>query len=240
MRLGVLIIGSLYWDNSTIREEWRCERLEMDAAKHVEVPIRYGRLSSSRGCTYTMVFSMNLVRQNQFGRAIVVPYKRPVNSIKNLIEEAKRLWAAESKKEKSTRISARNGWGHVALLENPDRCIPSDLRQGWTERVSRESCYGQLMNSAVGEEVVVDKSGFLKIPWPKSEDGIDLGLDALLATATNPTICRGLYPSAQQIAAAWNTTDGKKSVDYFCKNRAHGIKTFQDIEIEDRLSKLWQ
>ena len=99
MRLGVLIIGSLYWDNSTIREEWRCERLEMDAAKHVEVPIRYGRLSSSRGCTYTMVFSMNLVRQNQFGRAIVVPYKRPVNSIKNLIEEAKRLWAAESKKE---------------------------------------------------------------------------------------------------------------------------------------------
>jgi hypothetical protein len=96
------------------------------------------------------------------------------------------------------------------------------------------------MNSAAGEEDVVDQSGFLKIPWPESEDGTDLSLDALLATATNPTICRGVYPSVQQIADAWDTPDGRNNVDYFCKNKAHGIKTFQDIEIQDRLKELWQ
>ena len=96
------------------------------------------------------------------------------------------------------------------------------------------------MNSANGEEVVVDKDGFLKIPWPKSEGGSDLGVDALLATATNPTIVGGCYPLAPEIAKAWDTRDGKNYIDYFCKNRAHGIKTFQDTKIEDRLRKLWQ
>ena len=118
--------------------------------------------------------------------------------------------------------------------------MSDELRDGWTKRVSRESCYGQLMNSANGEEVVVDKDDFLEIPWPESEDGSDLGVDALLATATNPTIVGGRYPSAQQIADAWNNPVGKSHVDYFCKNRAHGIKTFQDTEIEDRLRELWQ
>ena len=242
MKLGVLIIGSLYWDNTQNRKKWRSERLDMNSKKHihVKVPIRYGRRSSSRGCTYTMVFSMELVRQNRFGRAIVVPCKKPVHSGNDLVEEAKRLWAAESNKEKSSRISARNGWGHVALVENSGRRLPADLLRRWTEQVSRESCYGQLMNSAAGEEDVVDQSGFLKIPWPESEDGTDLSLDALLATATNPTICRGVYPSVQQIADAWDTPDGRNNVDYFCKNKAHGIKTFQDIEIQDRLKELWQ
>ena len=112
-----------------------------------------------------------------------------------------------------------------------------ELRTRWTERVSREPYYGQL-NSAVDEDVVVDESGFLKIPWPESEDRSDLGVDLLLATATNPTIVGGHYPSAQQIADAWNSPNGRNYVDYFCKNRAHGIKTFQDDIIQARLREL--
>lgn len=98
------------------------------------------------------------------------------------------------------------------------------------------------MNSAVGEEVAVDKCGFLNIPWPGSKDRSDLGLNALLATTTNPTIVGGHYPSPEKIADAWNTPDpeGKCHVDYFCENRKSRIKTFQDCEIEDRLKDLRQ
>lgn len=58
--LGVLMIGSLYWDCSSIRKKWRRTRLDMDREQHVCVPIRYGRCSQSRGMSYTMVFSAGL------------------------------------------------------------------------------------------------------------------------------------------------------------------------------------
>ena len=234
MKIGVLIIGSLYWDKSEHRQKWRGERLDLDAQQYVKAPIRYGRRSGSRGCSYTMVFSAGLGAE-QFGHAIVIPCKS-----QDLVKEAECLWLAErpSGNKPNGRISA--DWGCVGLLENPAHPIPDELHDVWTKRVLGESCYGQLMNSGCDEEVVVDKSGFLKIPWPKSEDSPDLGIDVLLATATNPTIVGGRYPSAQQIANAWNTPVGKGYVDYFCKNRAHGIKTFQDTEIEDRLRELWQ
>ena len=242
VKIGVLIIGSLYWDDLTHRDKWRRARLCLDAKRHVRAPIRYGRRSGSRGCSYTMVFSLSLV-PDKLGRAIVVPCCRTVRSASDLVDEAVHLWTAETSygKNPKCRISAMNGWGCVALLENPDHPMSDELRACWTNRVSRELCYGQLLNSAVGEEVVVDKSGFLNIPWPSSEDGSDLGVDALLATATNPTFVDGdHYPSPCQVANAWNTHDGKDYIDYFCKNRAHGIKTFQDTEIEDRLRELWQ
>ena len=96
------------------------------------------------------------------------------------------------------------------------------------------------MNSAVGEDVAVDKFGFLKIPWPASKYGTRLPVDALLATATNPTIVGGYYPSALEIADAWNTPKGRGFIDYFWNNRAHRIMTIQDIEIEVRMSELGQ
>ena len=186
-----------------------------------------------------MVFSLGL-DEEQFGRAIVVPYKQRPKDIDDLILEAERLWAAERKPKLGARKGLSADWGCVALLANPN-CTDSDdvreLRTRWTERVSREPYYGQL-NSAVDEDVVVDESGFLKIPWPESEDRSDLGVDLLLATATNPTIVGGHYPSAQQIADAWNNPNGRNYVDYFCKNRAHGIKTFQDDIIQARLREL--
>ena len=176
-----------------------------------------------------MVFSASL-SEDQFGQAIVVPFKS-----KDLINEAECLWTAERPpdREPNGRISA--DWGCVALVENPDRPIPDELREAWTKRVSCEPCYGQSMNSAFEEITAADQSGFLSIQWPKLEDGSDLNINALLATATSPTIVGGCYPSAQQIANAWNTHEGKKYVDYFLKNKTHRVKTFQDVEIEEWL-----
>ena len=79
--LGVLIIGSLYWDNS-IRDKWRRERLDLERRQYVRAPIRYGRRSERRGHSYTMVFSAGL-READFGTAIAVPCRS-----RDLIAEA--------------------------------------------------------------------------------------------------------------------------------------------------------
>ena len=240
-RVGVLIIGSLYWDPACHRNNWRRDCLNLDGEPDVvSAPIRYGRRSGSRGCSYTMVFSLSLV-PDKIGRAIVVPCRRTVRSASDLVDEAVRLWTAETKDGKNSdrRISAKDGWGCVALVVNPQRPKAAELCDGWAERVAKEHCYGPL-GSAAGEKVAVDATGFLGIPWPISEDGSDLEVDVLLAMATDPTIDDGRYPCGQQIADAWNTRKGRNYVDYFCKNRAHGIKTFQDDIIEARLRELWQ
>ena len=198
VKIGVLLIGSLYWDAAKHRKTWRCKHLKQDAKQYVRVPICYGRQSDSRGGSYTMVFSLSLV-PDKLGIAIVVPCLRTVRSASDLVDEAVRLWTAETHdgKNPERRISAMNGWGCVALLTNrlliPDE---HELRAGWTKRVSGEPhCYGQL-NHTCGEQAAVDEFGFLNIPWPNSKDGSDLGVDALLATATNPKIDGGptLWP----------------------------------------------
>ena len=200
LRIGVLIIGSLLWDSKQHRESWRRERLDLDEAQMVRAPIRYGRRSIGRGCSYTMVFSTSLKGQ-QLGRAMVVPCSNTAKDIASVVAEAERLWTAETSNGRNPngRISA--SWGCVALMEHPERQLPDEVRYGWTGRVAEEGCgYGQL-NSAVDEEPAVkQQSGFLNIPWPTPLGGSDLTCDVLLATATNPTIVGGGYPSAQQIA----------------------------------------
>ena len=73
IRIGVLIIGSLYWDEKEHRETWRRDRLvDLGDATRVHVPIRYGRLSRKRGCTYTMVFSRQLDDRSWRRTAIIL------------------------------------------------------------------------------------------------------------------------------------------------------------------------
>ena len=224
MNIGSLIIGSLYWDESQHRRNWRRDRLEMDTHLHVKVPIRYGRRSQSRGCSYTMVFSPGLSAE-QFGHGIVVPFKS-----RDVIKEAEYLWTAERDRGTSNqRISA--DWGCIAVLENPERPIHHEIRHAWTERLGREPCYGQMFNTPLGEETPVNKSGFLMISWPATLSGRPLKFDVLIATATNPTIIAGHYPAVQQIADAWKTPQGTKHRTYFQNNRKCGIQTYQDPEI---------
>lgn len=241
LQLGVLIIGSLYWDCSKIRTKWRQDRLCLKAKQHVKVPIRYGRRSSSRGNSYTMVFSMNLVHENRCGQAIVAPCQQLVSNSEGLVKEAKYLWAAESNEKYSADISTCKSWGRIVLLENPKRLIPDEIRRGWCNHILSNTYYEKEMGFADSKDIAVDESGgFLRTPWPKLRDGSDLETDILLATVTDPEIDKiGDYPSSQTIAQAWNTCKGKKYIDYFCKNRAYGIKTAQDVEIQDQLCELW-
>ena len=233
MRLGVLVIGSLYWDKCSPRPEWRNSRLDCQHLQRVKVPIRYGRRSASRGDSYTMVISPSLCEE-QFGTAIVLPCHGT-----DLVEEAEYLWAAESlfRESRSGRISASTGWGCVAFLQNPDSPPVGELRAQWSLRVSQERKYPKL--DSVGEEAaVVDESGVLQIRWPRTENGSPLYMDALLATATSPTPVAGRYPLATEIADAWDTSAPWEEVSYFWKNREHCICTHQDEDIAARLGEL--
>ena len=229
--LGVLIIGSLYWDNS-IREKWRRERLDLERQLCVRAPVRYGRQSKRRGFSYTMVLSASL-READFGIAIVVPFKS-----RNLFEEAKSLWEAEG--GSSGNVSA--SWGCVGLLINPDTGLPPERRERWSARWSKfvdgRPGYGRLAHAG-GEPGAVDSAGFLAIRWPRLVDDSPLMLDALVATATDPTLVQGTrYPSASEVAKAWDTPKGRESIRYFRDNRKNGIETFQDECIEEHLRRL--
>ena len=97
------------------------------------------------------------------------------------------------------------------------------------------SDYPQL-KSAKGECKAVSGSGILNTCWPQPLDGTELEYDALLGTATCPTIKNDDYPSAETIANAWTEAEDKTHVKYFCNNVSNGITTWQDQEIKRYLA----
>src|SRR5229473_3279974 len=137
--LGVLAVGSLYWDGNPSRNAWRDARLERSAEFQVNVPIRYGRKSESRGDTYTMVYS----RSCALGQAKAIRCRNVLSSIDDLVFEAEQLWTAERSALRSNgRVSAN--WGAVALLARPGAAIPQHLLDRWADRVRLEQDYGVL------------------------------------------------------------------------------------------------
>ncbi|PZM84303.1 MAG: hypothetical protein DKT66_06615 [Candidatus Melainabacteria bacterium] len=230
MRVGILIIGSLFWREN--RQQWRTENLLEDLAFPVRAPIRYGRLSSSN--TYTMTFS----RAAPFGEALVLPCRREVSDIDDLKHEARLLWGAEVNAHATESVSS--DWGCVALLSNGSEKA-AVITNHWSEFVSAIPNYGRISHAA-GEEKIVE-SGILQFSWESvfaQERSSSTKLDLILATANDPTIDQSMqiYASPQTIADAWNTH--RNAVEYFRNNRESRIKTFQDSEIIEHLYKEWE
>ena len=226
---GVLIIGSLLWDSEKERPAWRNARLNIAGAQTVTAPIRYGRLSGTRGNSYTMVFS----RLAPTGHAKLVPCAHTISTIDELIAEAEFLWKAEHPDAAAHRIAST--WGCVAVVRNPDRSIPEDLLRGWGEHVAREPDYGRISQTR-DEGILVSRDGLLRIDWPRlAQSGATADFDLLLVTANDPRITASSpnYPAVQVIAEAWNRAG--EHVAYFWKNTDHGITTFQDEEIRAAL-----
>jgi hypothetical protein len=223
---GILIIGSLLWDDDPVREAWRDTRLAMNSTETVTAPIRYGRLSSSRGNSYTMVFS----RLCPAGQAKLAPCSHTISMVEDLIDAAECLWKAEQPDAKGHRIAST--WGCVAVLCNPERNIPQDLLREWAERVSREPDYGRVSQTQAEGILVNHNDGLLRIDWPRlAEGGAGADFDLLLATANDPRIKASspTYPTAQAIAEAWMRAG--HHVEYFWKNIDNGIRTFEDDQI---------
>lgn len=242
--MGVLIVGSLYWDPLPKRIGWRRSRLDMNEQFKIRVPIRYGRRSQSRSNTYTMVFSSDCLRRcllrNRLGQAKAIRCRGPITSIQDLVIEAQRLWDAESKnRQAGVRLSPEasgENWGCVALLVNPNSDVPQNLLDAWSDRVATEPNYADFGHAAQ-EEAVIGNNGLLRIPWPKLSNGKrQLPLDLLLATPTNPHLEGDppSYPTPATIAQAWN--EAPQHFDYFTNNLSNEIRTCQDRAIMKYLS----
>ena len=216
MRAGVLIIGSLLWDNEH-RATWRVTRLRMEERIPVRVPIRYGRRSRTRGNTFTMVFRDD----ESLGQAVVMPCVFPVTSIEDLSEEASALWKAEQPSADEGEVGS--SWGCVGVL----------LRDKNLRHFVRD--WGRYFQAySKGPVSPVDDEGILNIPWPVKLDNFPLSeVDILLSTSTQAN--RPL-PTAIEIADAWiNQNEGHER--YFFENVRHSIRTAEDLDIWRRIEE---
>ena len=216
MRAGVLIIGSLLWDNGpdNSRQTWRREHLSDTERIFVKVPIQYGRKSRTRGNTYTMVFR----KDGLLGQAVVIPCLSHITTVEELIRETIALWNAESSQDNDERVGSY--WGCVGVtFRDPE--LAAHLSQEWAVYFTKH---------AKRPVPPVDGKGILNIPWPKKADGYPLSeVQVLLATATQP---ENMFPTPNQIADAWIHHGYER---YFFENIKHGIRTPHDDAIWKRI-----
>ena len=231
LKIGILIIGSLFWDNGRgdVRKDWREDRLRINEAIDVSAPIRYGRKSSSRGDTYTMVLSMKA----QLGRAKLVPCATAINDSKDLIDEAVHLWSAESQRVRNSEVS--DTWGCVGLKIRDGVVCPDEIRAQWAQ-VAQDKAEHFNIRYADDELPLLNNSGIVQMAWPTKADGEPLlEVDALLVSTNQPTLTpRNQYADPYDIARAWLRCP--KHDHYFYKNKEYGIKTFEDDAI---LEEIW-
>ena len=228
LRGGVIIIGSLLWDNSN-RQKWRDNNLCSENQFKVYIPIRYGRYSCKRKI-YTMVFSNNCyLKRYGLGIGWVLPIKTKINLFSELKGEAKKMGEAEG----FNNNGFSSDWGSVALLLNPNKIIDDSIKEEWGKFMSDKIPRPPLL---VSEKFPIDFNGFLTIRWPEEvmqKNKIEK-YDFLIATVTNPTLIKNRYPTVYKIANAMEKVDNYL---YFEKNREHEITTFQDERISNIISE---
>jgi hypothetical protein len=217
---GVLIIGSLLWDPQ--REDWRNKYLKIEDKINVPAPVRYGRVSQTRNCTFTMLFSNECNHSKEkMGKAFFVPFKEnPINFSQLKIQTTELIKAERNKSNIEDRLYW--DWGALAIAVNPKNSKVDKLLQSWSK------CYGNGFNPdkyKVGTETpVLDKNGILSFTWTNELENYDF----LIATATKPNVER--YPTAENVADRIIVNEYS---EYFDKNTALGITTFQDNEITE-------
>ena len=231
---GVIIIGSLIWDHTSIRDKWLKVAFKNSKVRvKTPVKIRYGRESETRSNTYSMILSNHTT--TQFGEAFILEFKVPIMNFETLETQAYYLANAEGICKDISRPTLNANWGTVGILLNPS--IEAKDKPNAYLIINRwKQLYEQYKNFDPADYIidknehpVIDKIGILKIDWVKEMDEFDL----LLATPTRPNTSHPLLP--KEIADRMNE---KKYREYFDNNIANKISTFQDTEIVNYLITL--
>ncbi|HEY1045381.1 MAG TPA: hypothetical protein VGF79_03010 [Bacteroidia bacterium] len=235
---GVLIIGSLFWEDhldnekkDNIRLDWRAQNLSKDLVL-TEAPIRYARQSSTRKDTYTMIFSKSC--ENNLGQGLILPFNEKVTSFESIEKQAIALAIAEGiYKPDNKRLTS--SWGSVGLLINPelnkvDFASYELIQMKWSNiyKDYSETFMSSRYKTNEETESSIAQTGLLNINWQKGMDDFDL----LIGTPVIPK--PKTFPTAKNISDKINETGYKK---YFEENRKNKILTFQDSEIVDGLNK---
>lgn len=241
---GVILIGSLLWETKELnpfgeaekklaekRSEWRAKCLDKKSKTLNTLPIRYGRCSNSRGCTYTMVFSRSCLNINN-GTAAIIPFKENIifDDYENFKEMAFELASVEG--ISTSNIKLRKSWGSIALYINPKGNYIEKIKIMWEnlKKIDQDYLAKKCQNFKINDNH--ENSTLLNDDYTLSSDvNIETELDFLFLTYIKPTHRDSTineYPSPTDIA-----TEIKRSgYDiYFTQNLANGISTFQDKEI---------
>ena len=225
---GAIIIGSLLWDNKPKRIKWR--KLYLEPSENIiplKVRIRYGRESSSRKNTHTMILSNH--PKTEFGKAYILRFKEILKNARNLESQAFAMASAEGLWKK-TEPSLNKNWGTVGLLINPKLEESRNLeiiKERWT-KIYAEYNFNPTDYTIEKESEIIDKNGFLKIEWTDEMKEFDF----LIATLTVPNPKSLL--NEKIIADKINETGYD---EYFLNNYNNGIRTFQDEGIIEKLKK---
>jgi hypothetical protein len=224
---GVIVIGSLLWDDSPIRTKWRQLCLQ-DLSEKVAAPlkIRYGRQSSSREDTFTMIFSNHL--STGLGQGYIIPFKDDIKNYRQLEGQAFALASAEGIWKETNGPALIAKWGAVGLCINPnveERDFKSIkiIKDRWTSMYKQYTTFDCDRFSINGELPTISKEGYLQIEWTKEMDMFDV----LIAT---PVIAKpNRIATIEEIADHVN--------DYFYNNIKFGLTTYQDREIIEMIER---
>jgi hypothetical protein len=239
MKGGVLIIGSLLWqdnlkENDNIRKKWREKYLREHEKIVVKAPIRYGRLSKND--VYTITFS-NSCSRNKMGTCYFIPFKQTsITTFDTLKRESEEVSNAEGMEKQFLKTTEQGEvWSVLGILINPktvEKKIARLIYNKWKKLIKENGGFNPKEFKIGHEKPCVDKRGKLNIDWPMAldkryEDVIN-GFDFMIATATKPT----KYPDITELAEKVRS-DTKRY--YFIENYKSGITTYQDIEVINRM-----
>lgn len=238
---GVIIMGSLFWEdeNNAIQEkadickgknrrEWRNSYLDLKLTEKTKIPILYGRCSSSRKCTYTMVFSNLALDKESYG--LVIPYKSEIDfsNYLNFKRQAQILADIEGISKDGNRL--RKSWGCIGLYINPKSTFSSIIAKNWQTLRLTDSEYQKKATQYRLKEGY-DASLLTDDYLLSKECSINTDIDFLYFTYIKPehrNKKEQRFPTPQEIAEEM-LRSGYQT--YFCQNRASGIITAEDNEI---------
>ncbi|MEQ5790657.1 hypothetical protein J4E06_06320 [Muricauda sp. NFXS6] len=232
-RGGVLAIGSLFWDNSQVREKWRAKHLlSLNKVIDVNVPIRYGRNSKTREGNYTMVFSKAIDKEKELGIGKFMEFQRQPRQPQDLIDEAMALIKAECMATQLNFSVFNWKWGTVGICLNPKILEKNEggfqsFLNLWRNKYGTKKPLKPSEFKVGAEEEIINDGGVINLRWPEELDKFDY----YITTLTKPEL--SIYPSSKEVAQVM--TDSHDET-YFRNNRKHGIITFQDEAIEEILN----
>ena len=237
MKGGILIIGSLFWDNNqgekiNFRKTWRNKRLNIKDKIHVKAPIRYGRTGLNKE-TYTMVFSSEIDKDEKFGTAYVVPFKNiEIKSFKGILNQARFLSEAERSNNKKLCKGNVDKWCTIGILFNPnfDSVKKNKILKKWEKSIRKDDGLIDHLDYCIEpEQSILSNKGEILINWLNPVDinkKKELNsFDFIIATCTKQDLKK--YPKSELLKETF-LNDKRK---YFYKNIENGITTFQDREI---------
>lgn len=259
IKLGVVLIGSLLWQNNgsnnelNLRKLWRDRNFIKDNYNlktiPVKFPIRYGRMSE--GDIYTMVVSEEFNKTDTLGTAMLLCANDQFHSLHELLSFANKLALAEGMTRNGQPIT-KLSWGFISYAINLNSSLKNNkaLYSHWDKLASKDNYFE---NFKVSSELSssINKNGslnFLNNNWLISDSTVNNkiinNLDIVLTTVTRPRYKKNpvedfsKYPNINELK---ENVNNDKTRYYFYNNLINGIETIQDkiiLELNDKLSSI--